>query len=89
MLFSATPPGKNAAKISIFNFLAFVPVYKNSPMVLFLFCKFNFLLLLPRSYLIGLYSVDIYPNNRDFMTPQVLSIKSTGKGPLVFHLDTV
>ena len=89
MLFNATPPVKNATKISIFNFLAFVPVYKNPPMVLFLFCKFNFLLLLPSSYLIGLYSVDIYPNHRDFMAPQVLSIKSPGIGPSVFHLDTV
>lgn len=56
-------------KISIFNFLAFVPVYKISLIVLLLFCKFNFLMLLPSSYLTSLSSVDIHPNNRDFMAP--------------------
>lgn len=76
-------------KISIFNFLAFVPVYRNSIMTLLLFCKFNFLLVLPSSYLTRRSSADIYPNNREFMAPWKISIKSTGEGPLVFHSVTV
>lgn len=63
------PPGKNATKISIFNFLAFVPIYKNATVLLLLFCKFNFLLKLPSSCLTRLSSVDIYPNNRELMAP--------------------
>jgi len=85
VLFNSTSPGKNDTKISTFNFLAFVPVYRNSTMLLLPFCKFNFLLILPSSYLTSLSSIDIYPNNREFMASGKISIKSTGEGPLVFH----
>lgn len=89
VLFDSTSPEKNDTKIAIFNFLAFVPVYRNSTIALLLFCKFNFLLTLPSSYLTGLSSVDMYPNNRVFMAPQKFSIKSIGEGPVVFHSVTV
>lgn len=79
VFFNSTSPGKNVTKISIFNFLAFVPVYKNSTLILLLFCKFNFLLLFPSSYLTSLSSADIYPNNKKFMVPLEISIKCPEK----------
>lgn len=83
VFFNATLLGKNAKKKKkkplIFNFLAFVLVYKNSPIVLLLFCKFNFLKLLPSSYLTSLSSVDIHPNNRDFMALGKFHKRALGK----------
>lgn len=48
-------------------------------MVLLSLCKFNFLLLLPSSYLTSLSSIDIYLNNRECMASQEISKKHWGR----------